>query len=356
MPPILIIILSLIVLILLHELGHFWVAKKCDVKVEEFGVGIPPRIFGKKIGETIYSVNLIPFGGFVRLYGEDRKVNDKRSFSSKPIYQRALIVSAGVAAFFVIAFFIFSLHSAVGVRTAITEEEFEKSAYPEAEIFITETVADSPAKNAGINPGDVLQEIDGEIIEKPTDAVAILEEKKGEKIDIKVMRGEETLSFSLTPREDYTEREGSVGVAMVLTTKEKVPWFYAPIEGLVMTGRMTVGVLKGFYTLLISFLTGKELPPGMEVGGPVAIIDIGAGAFTRGISDFLQFLGTVTISLAILNILPIPALDGGRLMFLGIEKIKGEPISEKTEYYLNTLFFFLLIGLMIFITVKDLGL
>ncbi len=123
-----------------------------------------------------------------------------------------------------------------------------------------------------------------------------------------------------------------------------------------MTAGMTLMVFRGFGMLFASLLTGSSLPPGMEIGGPVAIVGIGAGAFTRGLSDFLRFLGAITVSLAVINILPIPALDGGRLVFLAIEKIKGSPISEKLEYGLNAIFFFLLIGLMIFITFRDLGL
>jgi regulator of sigma E protease len=354
MSSILIIILSIVALIFFHELGHFLFAKKYGVRVEEFGIGIPPRIFGKKIGETIYSLNLIPLGGFVKLFGEDVKANDERSFSSKPIYQRAVILFAGVAAFFVIAFLIFSVYSVVGIRVPVAEEELEM--YPNSEVFIIEVIKESPAAGVGIVPGDVLLEIDEEKIIKPSQAVLLLEEKKGEEINVKILRGQEELLFSLVPRVEYTEKEGSLGLAMVITASKKYPVYYAPVKGAIMTGETTYSILSSMYNVIASSILGKELPSGMRVGGPVAIVQFGSGAVSRGFSDFLQFLGLITVSLAVLNILPIPALDGGRLMFLLIEKIKGSPISEKLEYGLNAGFFILLMGVLIAVTYSDIAL
>jgi regulator of sigma E protease len=355
MPTILIIILSLVILILLHELGHFFLAKKYGVRVDEFGIGIPPRLFGKKIGETLYSVNLLPLGGFVKLYGEDEKKDGDRSFSSKPIYQRALIVFGGVAAFFVIAFLIFSVQAVVGVRSVVEEEDVISGKIDNTQIVITGVINDSPAREAGVKPGDVFLEIQGEEVKLLSEAQETIKERKGVETEMKFLRGEEEVSVTLTPREEYEEGEGAVGIAMAITAVKAYPLYYAPVQGAVMTGEMTYMVLSGFGTLLYSLVSGKALPPGMEIGGPVAIVNIGTGAFTRGATDFLQFLGAITISLAVLNILPIPALDGGRLVFLGIEKIKGSPLAEKVEYGLNAIFFLLLIGLMIFITFKDLG-
>lgn len=354
MSAILIIVASIVALIFFHELGHFLFAKKFGVRVEEFGIGIPPRIFGKKIGETIYSLNLIPLGGFVKLFGEDVKVDDERSFSSKPIYQRAIILFAGVAAFFIIAFLIFSAYSVVGIRVPVEEEDL--GMYANSEVFIIEVIKESPAAGAGILPGDVLLEIDEEKIIKPSQAVLLLEEKKGEEIDIKILRGQEELLFSLTPRLEHTEKEGSLGLAMVITASKKYPLHYAPVKGAIMTAESTYSILSSIYSFIALSISGEDLPPGMRVGGPVAIVQFGSGAVSRGFADFLQFLGLITVSLAVLNILPIPALDGGRLMFLLIEKIKGSPLSEKLEYGLNAGFFILLMGLLIAITYSDIAL
>ncbi len=355
MSTVLIIIISLVILIFLHELGHFLLAKKYGVKVEEFGIGIPPRIYGKQIGETLYSINWIPLGGFVKLYGEDRKIKDDRSFSQKPIYQRALIVFAGVAAFFIIAFVVFSIHSMVGVRT-IAEDGKAREEMNNPEVFITGVLSNSPAKEAGIEGGDILLKIDGVQVDYPSNATSLLRDKEGEKVDILINRGEENVSIVLFPREEASLEEGVAGFSMVMTEEKVYPFYKAPVQGVIRTGEMTFTVFYGFYSLFKSLITGTPLPLGMEVGGPVAIVDIGVNAFSRGISDFLQFLGAITVSLAVINILPIPALDGGRLVFLLIEKIKGNPLPQKIEYGLNATFFLLLVALMIFITFKDLGL
>ncbi len=354
MPTFLIIIISLLVLIFFHELGHFIFAKKYGVRVDEFGIGIPPRIFGKKIGETIYSINWIPLGGFVKLHGEDERIDDERSFSSKPIYQRAIILFAGIAAFFVIAFIVFSAHSVTGVRTVVSEEDIEKGIENDWEIVIGEVVKESPADEAGIRMYDSLVSINDKEIERPNEAFKILEEAKGEETKIDVLRGDEVVSFSLVPRKEYEEDEGSVGMAMLLATQKKYPLHQAPIEGAKMTVQTTFMVLSGIAMAISSLLTSTPLPEGMDVVGPVGIVDIGAGAFTSGISDFLRFLGLITVSLAIFNFLPIPALDGGRLLFLAVEKIKGSPIPEKVEQGLNGAFFLVLISLMIFVIFRDL--
>ncbi len=353
MPTIFIIIASLLALIFFHELGHFLLAKKFGVKVEEFGIGIPPRIFGKKIGETIYSINLLPLGGFVKLYGEDKAVNDNRSFSSKPLYQRAWIIFGGVAAFFIIAFIIFSLYSGMTGKTSVLGNE--GGHFGDSKIVIREIVSDSPAEEVGLREGDILLEIDGKEADARESVIFLLSSKEGEETEIVVQRGEEVLSFSLMPRVDYSKDEGAVGIAMT-EVFPKYPLYLAPIYGAKMTGETTFMTISGFTMLISSIIPGVDLPDEMRVGGPVVIVNIGADFYDQGFQDYLGFLGIITISLAVLNILPIPALDGGRLVFLAIEGIKGRPLPESIEYGLNTIFFFLLIVLMIFITLNDLKL
>jgi regulator of sigma E protease len=349
------IILTLIVLIVLHELGHFLLAKKYGVKVEEFGVGIPPRMWGKKIGETIYSINWIPLGGFVRLYGEDRSINDERSFSSKPIYQRALIVFGGIAAFFLIAVIIFSAYAAVGVRSVVSEEDLQTGEYSKEQIVIASILEESPAEKAGVQTGDVVKEVDGVSIKKTTEATSLIQEGTGREIEIKVDRGGEEVVLSLLLDEEHQVEERVAGVMMLLTAEKNYPLYYAPVKGALITKDMTLMTISGFGTLLKSAVTRTSLPEGMEVGGPVAIVEIGAGAFDRGLSDFLYFVGFITVSLAVINAVPIPALDGGRLVFLALEKLKGSPVSEKIEQRLTAGSFLILLTLMIFITLKDLA-
>jgi regulator of sigma E protease len=349
------IILTLIVLIVLHELGHFLLAKKYGVKVEEFGVGIPPRIWGKKIGETIYSINWIPLGGFVRLYGEDRSIDDERSFSSKPIYQRALIVFGGIAAFFIVAAIVFSVYSVIGVRTVVSEEDLQTGEYSKEQIVIASVLEESPAEKGGVQSGDVVKEVDGVSVKNPAEATSLIQEGTGREMEIKVDRGGEEVVLSLLLEEEHQVEERVAGVMMLLTAEKSYPFYYAPVKGVLMTKDVTWMVVSGFGTLAKSVVTRAPLPVGMEVGGPVAIVEIGAGAFNRGLSDFLYFVGLITISLAVVNAFPIPALDGGRLVFLAVEKIKGSPVSEKIEQAMTATSFVLLIALMVFITFKDIG-
>ena len=341
-----IVIASIVLLIVLHELGHFIFAKKYGVRVDEFGVGIPPRIFGKKIGETIYSLNLIPLGGFVKLHGEDAAENDERSFSQKPIYQRAIILFAGVAAFFVVAAIIFALIPYNGITTVVGDD-FQSD---EAQVMIVSVSSDSPAEEAGIRPGDVIKEVDGESVSKTGETMDLLNK---EEVDLLILRGGKEINLSLLPRVEYPQGDGPLGIGMLRTVEKRYPLYMAPVQGVVMTAQMTKEVVFGFYTVASSYIMGKELPAGMELGGPVKIVKIGSETIDRGFYDYIYFVALISVSLAVINLLPIPALDGGRLFFLGIEKIKGSPIPQKLEQGLNAFFFLALITLMIFITFKD---
>jgi len=344
---ILIVILSIFLLIFLHELGHFIFAKRYGVRVDEFGIGIPPRIIGKKIGETIYSLNWIPLGGFVRLHGENGGEDDERSFSQKPIYQRAVILFAGVAAFFVVAAVLFSFVSFSGVLVGVSDEEEAA----DAKVIITSVVPDSPAEEAGLVAGDVIEKAEGENISKVGQLISLIE--GADKVDLTVSRGEEKIGFSISPRPDPPEEEGAIGITMARAVEERSSLYMAPVDGTMMMANTTKMVVFGFYTVLHSLATGTELPHEMDVGGPVRIVEVGAESMERGFMDYINFVGLISVSLAVLNILPIPALDGGRIFFLGIEKVKGSPIPEKVEQGLNAFFFLLLITLMIVVTFKD---
>ncbi len=341
-----IVIATIVVLIVLHELGHFIFAKKYGVRVDEFGVGIPPRLFGKKIGETIYSINLIPLGGFVKLHGEDAAEDDEKSFSQKPIYQRAVILFAGVAAFFVVAAIIFSIISYTGVRTAVADDFVAD----DAQIIITQVAPESPADEAGMRMGDVIKKVNGEEVSKAQETISLLD---AEEVNLLLLRGEKEISVSVIPRSEHPEKEGPLGIGLIRTVDKSYPLYAAPFQGTVMMAQMTGAVVHGFYTALSSVVTGKPLPDGMEIGGPVRIVEMGSQTIDRGVYDYLYFVALISISLAVINILPIPALDGGRLFFLGIEKVKGSPIPQKLEQGMNVFFFLALITLMLFVTFKD---
>jgi len=348
---------SLIVLIILHELGHFIMAKRFGVRVEEFGIGYPPRLFGKKIGETIYSINLLPFGAFVKIYGQEKRINDPRSFSTKPIWQRALIILGGVVSFWIVAAILLSIVMGIGAPTIVEDEENHNLVSPKVQI--TSIALDSPAKEAGLGIGDTIKKfsISGDqfLINKIKEVQNLTETYKGQEVVLTIQRGGEIFDVSLVPRVSPPEEEGPIGITLIRTALKSYPWYQAPIKGVIATGNLTFFAVKGWGMVIASLFQGKGMPPGVEVGGPVRIFQLFVDASGLGVSYFLQFIAVISVFLALFNILPIPALDGGWFLFLVIEKIKGKPISKKIELGISTAFFFLLIGLMILVTIKDIA-
>lgn len=345
---ILIVFFSLILLIILHELGHFLVAKKFGVKVEEFGVFLPPRLIGKKIGETIYSINLIPLGAFVRVFGEEGEtgIHDVRSFSSKPIWQRALIVVGGVVSFWLVAAVLLSIVMGLGFPVAVSDEE--NGDLVNSKVQITAVVPNSPAELAGLRIGDVIKGFD-----KVKDVQDFTEYHKGEEIVLTLERGKEVFETSLTPRVDPPEGQGAVGVGLVRTAQKSYPWPEAPWRGIDATLGITGNIIASLAGLLGNLVLGRGLPPGAELMGPVGIGALMTQFAQLGINQYLHFIAVISIYLAIFNILPIPALDGGKLIFLGLEKIKGRPVDPKVEQRVTAFFFSALLLLIILVTIRD---
>jgi len=347
--------LSLIALMIIHEFGHFIIAKKFGVRVEEFGVGYPPRLFGKKIGETIYSVNLIPLGAFVRIYGEEGGVDDYRSFSGLKIWKRVLIIIGGVAAFWLASIVLFSIVFAVGADVPVTDEAsgFEKVA---VKVFLV--APDSPADTAGLIAGDTIVSVkaDGSDtkIDKIGDFQKITNDNKGKEVILTVKRQGQDLALPLTPRVSPPENEGPVGVALerMATIAEKYPWYQAPVQGTIYCYKITISAVTGLYGVFTNLFSGKGLPQGAEFAGPLGITVFLATAVNGGLGFFLYFIGAISVFIAIFNLFPIPALDGGKLIFLLIEKIQKKPVPVKVEQSITIAFFALLIILSIFVTVK----
>lgn len=349
--------LSLIVLMVIHEFGHFIIAKKFGVRVDEFGIGYPPRVFGKKIGETIYSINLLPLGAFVKIYGEEGGVDDYRSFMNLKIWQRVLIVIGGVTAFWIAAVIIFSVVFAMGTDLPVGDQDVQ--GLTNVRVSVIEVVADSPAASAGLKTGDVLLEIKSgpEIVKinKIKDFQDFTKVHAGEQVDLKVQRGDKILDdVSLSPRVSPPSGQGAVGVALerMATLIKKYPWYQAPWQGAVYTWQTTANAVSGLYMVLTDLVSGKGAPEGAEFAGPLGITVFLANAASYGPGFFLYFIGIISVFVAIFNLFPIPALDGGKLIFLLIEKIKGKPVSAKIEQSITVVFFILLISLSIFITIR----
>jgi len=339
--------LSLFFLIILHEFSHFLAAKKSGVFVEEFGIGYPPRIFGKKIGNTLYSINLLPFGAFVKLEGEIRD----GSFSKQPLSKRIFIVLAGVISFWIISLIIFVFLFKFGMPIAISDEEISKS----AKVQIVEVAKNSPAQISGLRVGDVIREFKIQNskfkIEKVKEVQDLIQKHKGEKVVLTVERGKEIFELEIVPRINPPAREGPMGVVLARVDIKKYPFLKSIFEGLKMTGNLTFAIIKGYFLAIKDVLKGK--PSQVELTGPVGIFNIMYQTSKLGIIYFFNLLATISIYLAIFNILPIPALDGGKLLFLVIEGIRKKAISPETEKKITAFFFGILVILAILVTIKD---
>jgi len=353
---IIVFILILGVLIFAHELGHFISAKKAGVRVEEFGFGFPPKIFAFKKGETTYSLNLIPIGGFVKIFGED--ANEKRStskfaFYNKPIWQRVIILVAGVFMNLLLAAVLFSIIHSIGVPSIV--EPTQEANYRNIQVQIVEIAKNSPAQIAGIKIGDSILSLSygsGKTeIKEIEDVQKFVAFHPGQEIIMQIKRGNEALNINITPRVNPPKEEGALGIAMAKTGLISYPWYTAILKGFETTGKMFVAMIEMFW-LLIKTLILKGTMIG-EVVGPVGIFNVTSQFVKLGLVYVLQFAAILSINLALINILPFPALDGGRLLFLLIEKIKGKPIKFKTERIANTLGFAILIGLMLVVTLRD---
>ena len=352
---IIVFILILGVIILVHELGHFVMAKRAGIRVEEFGFGFPPRIFGIKKGETIYSLNLFPLGGFVRIYGEDGKKesdpDNNRAFYSKSIGTRAKILVAGVAMNLLLSIFLLGIVYWIGLPNAVEDDEIIEG----AKVQVLQVAPDSPSAESKIKSGDTIKEL--RIGDEQLAVTTIKEvqdfsnEYKGKKITVVVERGDQILEKELVPRIYHSEDEGPLGVALARTAIVSYPWYQSFWKGIVSTFYLGWFIIISIGTILWQLITTGHLI--VDVAGPVGIFNLAGQATQLGFIYILQFTAILNINLAIINILPFPALDGGRLLFLGIEKIKGSPVSQKAEGLAHTIGFIILILLMIAVTWRD---
>lgn len=355
-----ILIFGLIVFV--HEIGHFISAKRAGIKIEEFGFGFPPRLFSVKKGETIYSINLLPIGGFVKIYGEDGKKENEpekqRAFYSKTIWTRSKILVAGVAMNFLLAAVLLSLGYWIGLPAMIDGNIIGD--VNREKIQIVEVAYSSPAYEAGIKMGDAISSFkfkkeSGELeivnVFRIDEIQEFINNHKGKEITAVIYRGDEILEKNLIPRTSYPEEQGPLGIGLVKTTIVSYPWYKSLYKGFASAINLTFIIIVALGSILWQLITTGKLV--MEIAGPVGIFDLTNQATNLGFIYILQLTVLLNIHIAIINILPFPALDGGRLVFLAIEKIKGTPLSQKIERIVNTSGFAFLILLMLAITWRD---
>ncbi len=345
------------VLVFVHELGHFVFAKRAGMKVEEFGFGFPPRLFGITRGETTYSINWIPFGGFVRILGEDGEDRDNpRSFGSKAFWPRMKVILAGVAMNFFFAIFLLMIGNSVGLRKAVDEADLSRAS--ELQVQIYQIAPDSPAQAVDIR---ILDEIKAfrlsnntvVSIAQPKDVSEFVNQHKGEKVTVLLSRGGENLEKEVELRANPPAGQGPLGIAPILTGIYSYPWYDSIWRGVYDSVGLVISTVHGYGLLFKTlFFEGKLLA---DVSGPVGIANLTGQAARVGFNFLLQFMAMISVNLAVLNIIPFPALDGGRALLLIIEKIRGVALNKKVEGIINASGFALLLALMAFITIKDIG-
>lgn len=348
----------LLVLVLIHELGHFIVAKIFGVKVEEFGFGFPPRVWGKKIGETIYSVNWLPIGGFVKLFGEDEagagslKISNtqhpisntekKRAFFARPVWQRAAIVFAGVVMNFLLAVGIWTYLSSVqGIPT------------PGKDVVITAVASKSPAQKAGLVTGEVILAVDGQKIKDAQGLITYTKQHTDKSIRLQVKKENGTTQeVRLTPRSHYPSDQGPMGIGIGSpVVYKKYAWYQAPIVGF-QESVSQVGQMFGVLGLIWSQIVFHgQIPEGLA--GPVGIARLTGEVEQIGAYAVLSLVALLSLNLAVINVLPIPALDGGRLFFILWEGLTGRKVSPKVEGYIHAAGMAVILTLMVFITLHD---
>jgi len=346
----LLVLILISVLILVHEWGHFYAARRLGVKVEEFGFGFPPRLFSVVRDGIRYSFNLLPLGGFVKIFGEHGEgEGDRESFVSRSAWHRFVILAAGVFMNLVLAWVFFTIGAVAGVPHLADGAD---AAVP---VSVIAVVPRSPAEEAGVKFGDVFLELRSQDIslrvEKEEDVIDFIHAYRGEDVTLLIKRGDEVKEVHAIPRLVVPEGEGPLGVGLGRLTIAKIPWYLAPVEGVRILFRSVWGTLDGLWFILSELVSqGKT---SVAVTGPVGIFAVAGETQALGLAYFLQFIGLLSVNLAVLNFLPIPALDGGRVVFLAIEKLRGRKISPQVENFIHTLGFVFLLFLMILVTYRD---
>ncbi len=344
-------VLSLLVFV--HEFGHFIAARRLGVSVEEFGFGFPPRLFGWKRGETTYSVNWIPLGGFVRLKGESGEyVHHHNSFVGRAVWQRMIIVIAGVLMNFLLAAILFTIGFIHGLPH-LAEELPPNARVRDVRVAVGRVLEGSPAAGAHVEPGDVLVAIDGQRFVAAGAVQEYVREHEGVPVQLKLRRGEEDIETVATPTLLPETGRVGLGVGLFVVGTVSYPWYIAPIRGIQMTGLLTVEIVRAFGHVLASLVTAGRLD--VDVSGPVGIAVLTGRAAALGFSYLLQFIAILSINLAVINFVPFPALDGGRLLFLIIEKIRGRPVDRRAEAIIHQIGFALLLALVLIVTYRDLA-
>ncbi|MDO8604422.1 MAG: site-2 protease family protein [bacterium] len=351
-------IIILAALILVHEFGHFIAAKRAGVRVDEFGLGFPPRLWTKKVGETLYSVNAFPVGGFVKIFGEDpndeslKGSDSARSLTHKSKLVQAWIISAGVIFNLIFAWLLISVGFMVGLPYSVDDSSYGARVQNPA-LTITQVIPKAPAEIAGLKGGDVIvslasgqDNLNSPKVEEAQKFIATHNE-----ISLTYLRGKESKIAKLESKDGLIDGRRAIGISMDSVGQLSLPIHEALYMGLKTTASLTIAMAVGLFDFFKNLFIGQA--DFQDISGPVGIVGIVSDAGALGFMHLVTLTAIISINLAIINLLPFPALDGGRLFFLIIETIKRSPIKPIVANTANGIGFIILIAFMVFITFHD---
>jgi len=404
-------------LVFVHEFGHFIMARRTGMAVEEFGFGFPPRIFGiqilkksqhhmksrqedisvditdvklddgreiirekivdhteeteeisqkkrwniffrnsskAKLHHTIYSINAIPIGGFVKIKGEQGDhAKEQDSFASKPIWKRAFVLSSGVTMNFILAFVLISIGFMIGLPTMLDAGLPAQATIRDQHIQISQVEDNSPAATAKIQSGDVIVSIDGQMVTSIADFQNIIKTHADSPVQMAIKRGNEDIQTTVTPTDLDKTGTARIGTWLMSTGLVRYPFFTSIWMGAKTTVLVTWQIFVGLFQLIKNLVISHQVSA--DVAGPVGIAVLTGQVTKMGFIYILQFAALLSINLAIINFIPFPALDGGRVLFLIIEKLRGRPINQKIEALVHNVGFLILIGLVVLVTFRDIA-
>jgi regulator of sigma E protease len=334
------------VLIFVHELGHFLVAKRLGIRVLKFSLGFGPPLITRKWGETEYAVSIIPLGGYVKLFGEDPDEElpleeERESFSARPVWHRLATVAAGPFMNFVLAVVVFTILSLFGT--------------PVLQAVVGDVSADMPAAQAGLRKGDKVLAVDGKDVSSWEEMAAAIAAFQGGELALRVERGAEILSIDVVPTRRTTPNllgetveRPMIGISPAGEVKvERYPLWQAPWIGLKETGRWTWMTAE----VLGKMAAGRVSP--RNLGGPIAIAQMAGESAQAGMLSFLFLVAVLSVNLAVLNLLPIPILDGGHVLFFAIEAVRGRPVSIRHREVAQQVGLLVLLMLMAYVIYND---
>jgi len=345
----LIFIITLILLVLIHEIGHFLAARLFNIRVLEFGFGFPPKIKSIKKGESEYSFNLIPLGGFVRLHGEDGKhPKDKKSFAYKPWWKKLIVVSAGVVFNFFLAAIVLVIGYNLGMPRIISDYSKAADRGVKNQVTIVKVEKDSPAEGIKLSKGDIILKVNQEKISDTKEFQNTLKKYAGQEIAIGFERDDRSLEKKVTI---HKEKKALLGVTIINNQIYRFSFFKSLWIGFREAGVVIGFIAVGIYGLVTELIVSGAVSG--DVAGPVGIFFIAASVSKLGFIYILQFIALLSINLGLVNLFPFPALDGGRIIFAFLEGARGKRLNPALENTIHMIGFLILIAFIVLIFARD---